>query len=811
MKLSYNWLQEFVPLDVTPQKLADLITMHAAEVEDIQILGQDITKVVVGEILEIKPHPKADKLQLTKVSIGKDTLEIVCGAKNIRVGQKVPTAVNGATLPGGVKIIAKELRGAKSEGMLCSADELGIEGVGPEGILVLDPQATIGEDVRKILGLEEAILDIKVLPDRSYLLSHVGAARDISAMRAKTLMLDTYGRTGADAITHSQIPNNGSVKIMDQVGCPRYSMIMLSNLRISASPAWLATRLKQLGVRPVNNLVDLTNYVMLELGQPLHAFDSAKLQGSKINVRKAKSDEQITTLDGVARKLDPDTLVIADSGKPIAIAGVMGGKESEIGQLTSGALIESASFEPKGIRATSQRLKLRTDASMRFERGVDPNLTAVALARLVELLPRAGLTDAQTSQIIDDYPAPLVRQPVRYKPTEVKRLTGIDVPFSEQIRLLQGLGMAIDDRNFQIEHELFITPPSFRQDVTTGADIVEEIVRLWGYERIPLTLPSAKLIPQPYDTDRHWSRRAKNILRGERFTEIETYSFTSKQLLETLHLDPAEHLALQNPMSPEQAYMRSSLVPNMLSVVKQNIDNGRHAMRIYELGRVFNIVKGKQFPTEPLMLCAAVVSAGARPNKPRSANPEEGAAEWTELGHALENILFHFGLDPRKLSRKPFTANPAFHHGRTALLEIGGEDIGLLGEVHPAVLAAMDINRAVAILDLNFAKLMQLAKDERIFTDIPKYPAVRRDVSLVAPLEMSASDVVATISKAGGDLLVDTELFDRYQGSKVGDGKKSYAFHLTFQSARSTLDDGAVQAQLTKIQAALENKKISVR
>ncbi|MFO0705114.1 MAG: phenylalanine--tRNA ligase subunit beta [Candidatus Andersenbacteria bacterium] len=547
MKLSYNWLQEFVPLDVTPQKLADLLTMKAAEVEGVEILGQDITKVIVGEILEIRPHPKADKLQLTKVSIGKDILEIVCGAKNIRVGQKVPTAINGATLPGGVQIVAKELRGAKSEGMLCSADELGLPGVGPDGILILDPQSPVGEDVRKVLGLEEAILDIKVLPDRSYLLSHVGAARDISAMRAKTLMLDSYGKTGAEAITHSQIPNGGSVKILDQVHCPRYSMIMLSNLRITASPAWLSTRLKQLGVRPVNNLVDLTNYVMLELGQPLHAFDSAKLQGRKVTVRRAKADEQLTTLDGVARKLDPEALVIADGSKPIALAGIMGGKESEIGNLTSGALIESANFEPKGIRATAQRLKLRTDASMRYERGVDPNLTAVALARLVELLPRAGLIEAQSSQIIDDYPAPLVRQPVRYKPTEVMRLTGIDVPLSEQIRLLQGLGMAIDDRNFAIEHELFITPPSFRQDVTTSADIVEEIVRLWGYERIPLTLPSAKLLPQPYDVDRHWSRRAKNILRGARFSEVETYSFVSKQLLQTLHFDPREHIALANP------------------------------------------------------------------------------------------------------------------------------------------------------------------------------------------------------------------------------------------------------------------------
>ena len=806
MKISYNWLQEFVPLDITPQKLAELLTMKAAEVEAVESLGQDVKQVVVGEILEIRPHPKADKLQLAKVSVGKDTLGIVCGAKNIRVGQKVPTAVVGATLPGGVKITSRELRGVVSEGMLCSADELGLQNTGPDGIFILDPEAKVGGDVRKIIGLEETILDLNVLPDRSYLLSHVGVARDIAAMRAKTLMLDSYGRTGADAITHSQIPNNGSVKILDQVACPRYTMIMLSNVRITNSPAWLATRLRQLGVRPVNNLVDLTNYVMLELGQPLHAFDSAKLHGSKINVRRAKEGEKITTLDGVEREVAPDTLVIADSSKPVALAGLMGGKETEITNLTSGVVIESANFESKGIRATSQRLKLRSDASMRYERGVDPNLTAVALARLVELLPKAGLVDAQTSQIIDDYPAPLVRQPVRYKPTEVMRLTGVDVPLSEQIRLLQGLGMSIDDRDFQVEQELFITPPSFRQDITTSADIVEEIIRLWGYERVPLSLPTAKLVPQPYDIDRHWSRRAKNIMRGMHYTEIETYSFVSEQMLRALHADPHEHIALQNPMSAEQAYMRSSLIPNALAAVKNNIDHGQGAMQIYELGRTFRLARDKKYPYEPLMLTALTVSGAAHPTKPRSTAPE-----WEQLAHALDALLFHFGLDPSKLVKKPFVANPAFHQGRSALLEINGESIGFLAEVHPVVLEQLGINRVVAVLDLEFATLMSLGKDERTFSEVAKFPAVRRDIALLAGLDVSAATIIDIIRTAGGELLVDIELFDRFKGGKLGAGKKGYAFHLTFRSAKSTLGDDAVHSQLKKIQLALEAKNISVR
>ncbi|MFH0830997.1 MAG: phenylalanine--tRNA ligase subunit beta [Parcubacteria group bacterium] len=811
MKLSYNWLAEFVPLDLTPQKLADLITMKAAEVESLELLGQTIKKVIVGEILEIRPHPKATKLQLAKVSTGKDTLEVVCGAKNIRVGQKVPLAGPGATLPGGLKIAAREIRGIKSEGMLCSPGELGLAGVGAgegagDGILILDPTAEVGADVRKLLGLEDAIIDIKVLPDRSYLLSHVGVARDISAMRAKTLLLDNYGKTGADAITHSQVPNNGSVKILDQVACPRYSMIMLSNLRVGPSPAWLATRLQHLGVRPVNNLVDLTNYIMLELGQPLHAFDQAKLHSHKIVVRRAKAGESITTIDGEVRQLEPDMLVIADQGKVLALAGLMGGKESEITNLTSGALIESANFDPKGIRATAQRLHLRTDASMRYERGVDPNLTAVALARLVELLPKVGLVEAQCSQIIDDYPAPLVRQPVRFNPTQVKRLTGVDIPFAEQIRLLQGLGMALDDRNFATERELFVTPPSFRQDVTTSADIVEEITRLYGYERIPLTLPNAKLVPQPYDVDRHWSRRAKNLLRGARFSEIETYSFVSRKMLLALQADPREHIALENPMSSEQAYLRSSLIPNALAVIQKNIALGRGAMHFYELGRTFRMVRGKPYPFEPLMLTVLVVSDEARRSKPRTEAPE-----WAELASVLDLLLYHLGLEPKLLKRKPFSANPAFHHGRTALLELNGEDIGYLAEVHPGVLATLDINRYVAVLDLEFYKLMAMAKDERRFTPIAKYPAVRRDLSLVADETLSAAEIIATITKSGGELLQDIELFDRYRGPKLDAGKKSYAFHLEFRSDKESLSDKAIAPLLQKINQALTAKKITLR
>ncbi len=809
MKLSYNWLKEFVPLDVTPQTLAEQFTMKAAEVEGVQLLGQDMQKVVVGEILEIRPHPRSTKLQLTKVSVGSDTLEIVCGAKNIRVGQKVPTALIGSSLPGGVAIAAREIQGVKSEGMLASAAELGLS-ADAAGILILPAEAAVGTDVRAVLGLDDAILDVNVLADRSYLLSHLGAARDIGAMRRQSLLIENYGRTGADLITNSAQKNSGSIQIIDPALCPRYSMIMLSNLRIAPSPAWLSARLQSLGVRPVNNLVDLTNYVMLEVGQPLHAFDQAKLTSHKMIVRPAKPGEKITTIDGVVRELTEDMLVVADQSKPLAIAGVMGGKESEIATQTSGALIESANFDAKSIRKTAQALKLRSDASMRFERGVDPNLTAVALARLVELLPKAGLVDATTSTIIDSYPAPLVRQPIRFQPTYVKRLCGVDVLLSEQIRILQDLGLIIDDRNYQTDGELLVTPPSFRADINVAADLVEEIIRLFGLEKVPRSLPLAKLIPQPFDSDRHWSRKIKNILRGAGFTEVETYSFADAKVLQALKFDPRENIALENPMSPEQAYLRSSLIPNALAIVTKNISYGRGAMRFFELGRTFRFVRGKEYAHEPLMLSVVEVSASGRTDSTKSGDVQE-PVEWRHLAQVLESILFHFGLDTSTLKRKPFTANPAFHDGRTALLEIGGEDIGFLAEVHPLALDELGINRRVALIDLEFDKLMRLARGERQFQPIPKYPAVVRDLSLIVDEKLPAQDVIAQLKKSGGDLLRDVQFFDRFTGKGIAAGKKSYAFHLVFQSDQKTLDEIAVNTALAAITKALAQKNILVR
>jgi phenylalanyl-tRNA synthetase beta chain len=804
MKLSYNWLKEFVQLDVTPQKMAELFTMKVAEVEAIETLGEDVQKVVVGEILEIRPHPKSTKLQLTKVSIGSDTLSIVCGAKNIRVGQKVPTALLGANLPNGVTIAAREIRGVKSEGMLASSEELGLPG-GPDGVLILDQSAKVGNDVRTELGLDDAIFDVTVLPDRSYLLSHIGAARDIAAMRRKTLQLETYGHAGANAITDSSQKNNATVSIVNPTVCPRFSMVELSNLRIQPSPFWLRSRLEHLGFRSVNNLVDLTNYVMLELGQPLHAFDLAKLHSRKIVVRQAKKKEKITTLDGVTRELDPETLVIADQSKPLDIAGIMGGKESEIGPLTSGALLTAANFDGRSIRSTSQRLKLRSDASMRFERGVDPNLTAVALARLVELMPKAGLTEARTSQVVDHYPAPLVRQPIKFAPALVKRMTGIEVPIGEQVRLLQDLGMTVDERSFNRDQELFVTPPSFRSDISIPVDLVEEVIRLYGYDRVPKTLPSAKLVPQPFETDRHWARKVKNLLRGASFTEVETYSFVSAEMLTLLNSDPREHIALQNPMSPEQAYLRSSLIPNSLSVIKKNIAQGRGHMRFFELGRTFRLARGKKYPFEPLMLLATEVSSGPR------ATESGRAPEWTFLAQVLESIVFHFGLEVSSLKRKPFKSNAALHHGRTALLEIEGEDIGYIAEVHPQVLETLGIDRRVAMLDLEFHKLMEMAHPERVFKGVPKFPSILRDVSLVMDKEILAQDVISIVKSAGKPLLHQVEFFDRFEGGTLGKDKKSYAFHLGFRSAEKTLDEKTVADVLKKISAALKAEGIAVR
>lgn len=802
MKLSYQWLKEFVPIDVTPKTLAEEFTMKAAEVESVEEQGRAISKVVVGEILEIKPHPEAQKLQLAKVSTGEQVHDIVCGAKNIRVGQKVPTALLGATLPE-MKIEARKIRGIESQGMLCSSDELGLPG-GVDGILVLDPASKVGTDVRAVLGLDDAVLDVKVLADRSYLRSHIGAARDIAAIRNQSIMLEEYGRPGAEAITGSKTANPHVPNVMDPSLCPRYSCVVLSNLQIAPSPAWLASRLARLGVRPVNNLVDLTNYVMLELGQPMHAFDRAKLAGSKVIVRPAKRGERLECLDGVTRELDPDTLVIADQDKVLAVAGVIGGTGSEISATTSGALIESANFQPRSVRRTSQRLKVRTEASSRFEHAVDPNLTAVAIARLVELLPRVGLQDAQVSQLVDAYSAPLVRQAFAFDPKLTDRLVGVSIPATEQARILQSLGMVVRESGA----ELLVTPPSFRADVSIPADLVDEVARIYGYAKVPRTLPTAKLVPQPYAADRHWSRKAKNVLRGAGFTEIETYSFVGAPLLASLEFDPAEHIALVNPMSPEQAYLRASLVPNLLDVVRRNLTTGSAAtnapMHLFELGRTFSRVRKSKYPAEPLMLCCLLVSADAR-------SRADGQAEWDSLVQTAEQLVFHFGLDVSSIKRTPFAANPALHPGRTALLSVDGADIGSIGEVHPKVLTALGIDRRVVVLDLKFDSLTKLARSERRYTPISQYPAVVRDLSIVVGADVAVGDVVAAVREAGGSLVRDVELFDRYTSGKLKAGERGYAFHVTLQSDDRTLSDKDVSTVWSKVEKALAAKHVSLR
>ncbi len=803
MKLSYNWLKEFVDLDITPQKLAELFTLKVAEVEEIEEQGQDLSKVVVGEILEIRPHPSADKVQITKISIGSDILEIVCGAKNIKVGQKVPTALVGAVLPGNFKISERKIRGVKSEGMLASAKELGLVD-DKTGILILDPGLEPGDKVAETIGLADTILEVDVLPDRSYLLSHIGAARDIAAMRKSQILLNNYGAQGAEIISKSKIQVERRVQLMDPTLAPRYSMIKLAGLKIGPSPAWLAVRLQYLGVRPVNNLVDLTNYVMLELGQPLHAFDQSKLAGNRITVRSAKEGESIQTIDGETKKLVPGMVVIADEKSPIAIGGIMGGKQSEISEKTSEAILEAANFDSVVIRKTAQKLKMRSEASLRFERGVDPNLTTVALARLIELLPKVGLADVKISQLVDEYPAPVVRQPIRYTPGLVEKITGIKIETTEQIRLLQSLGLSINESVQGNAEDLLVTPPSYRNDLNIPVDLVEEIIRLYGYNKIPITLPRSPLTPHVFDTTRHWSKKTKNILRGAGFTEIETYSFANKKELQALHFDPRAYLELENPPTADQSFLRGSLLPNALAVVKKNIANGVGPMRFYELGRTYRLVRGEAFPFEGLRLLVVEVS------KFSFKHGSKVLMEWNHLGQIMESMIFHFGLSPDLLSKKKIITTGAYHHGRAANLSLKKEYIGDQAEIHPIALSRLNIDRRVTVLDLDFDRLVNLSNLYHTYKPVPTYPAIVRDISMLIDDSFSLKEIIDTIKKSGGPSLDKVELFDKYIDERLSP-KKSVAFHLSFRSGKKTLRDKEVEPVIKKIASALTAKNIKIR
>jgi len=782
MKISYNWLKDFVKIKLTPEKLAEELTVKSFEVENVEKLGQGLEDIVVGEILDIKPHPQAEKLQLATVNIGKkEPVTFVCGAFNIKKGQEVPVVLVGTTLPDGTYVKKATIRGVESPGMLCSEKELGL-GEDHTGIMILDPKLKVGQSLARALEIEDTVFDIDVLPNRAHdCLSNIGIAREVAAIINVEFEIKNLELREDKSL---KIEDFVKVKVGDTKLCPRYTARVVSDIKVKDSPQWLKSRLQACGVRPINNIVDITNYVMLEYGQPMHAFDADKLTNKEIIVRRAKNGEKIITLDGEKRELTKDMLVITDSKKPIAIAGVMGGAEKEVKDTTKNIILESANFNSLSIRQTAAKLGLRSESSDRFGYGLDPNLASQAQDRAAYLMQELAQGKV-VSGMIDIYPKKVKPWKVKVNLGWLDKFLGVSVSKNKVLQILKSLQFGVKQKGRELE----VNIPTFRLDLTIPEDVAEEMARLYGYSKIEEQSPRGKLEPVPKNDQLYWENFIKDALSGAGFTEVYNYSFSGEKDLKILGKGAKDVLELVNPLNIELKYMRPSLVPGILQNVLSNLRNFDQ-FKIFELARVYIPKREGELPKEERRISGAMVSQQL----------------FYEAKGVVELLLNKLGISEKAVSFKLKAEGWIWHPGRTAEIRIDKEIIGVLGEIHPKILARLDIESKVAMFDLDFDKIITLVTTKKAFKKIPKYPAITLDLAFILAKKTLHDHLKNAILEAGKPLVTQVELFDVYEGKPLEKGKKSLAFHITYQAEDRTLKDKEVFKIQDKIIKALEKK-----
>lgn len=792
MRISYRWLKELVDFDFDPEELGRRLTLLGLEIESIERPGAGLRNVYIGRILDIKPHPDADKLVVCQTEVGKsEPLQIVCGAKNMKVGDLVPTAVVGATLPGDFTIARRKMRGVESQGMMCSAQELGL-GQDHAGLLILPDGLPIGADAIPLLGLDDAILEIEVTPNRGDWAGMIGVARELAASLGSTVRMPdaVVNETGAPVGTLS------SVTIEDSSLCPRYAGRVLTDVQIGSSPLWMIQRLIHAGQRPISNIVDITNYVMLETGHPLHAFDFHKLLENKIIIRRAKQNETIRTIDEQLRSLDEHTLVIADAKNPVAVAGIMGGYDSEVGDATTSIFLESACFQPQSIRRSSKALGLQSESSTRFQRGADPEMARFAIDRAATLINQiAGATVAKG--VLDEYPGnqPLRTVNLRYRRTNA--LLGGEVKAESQRKYLKLLGFNLQE---PAPEACAVEIPSWRYDVTQEADLIEEIARLHGYDKIPVTLPRVRKTEQVFAPAEKSLRRLRHFLAGLGLSEMMSLSFGSPADTARAGLDgtAATMILLENPLSENHAGMRVSLIPAMLQSVSTNLRRGVDAIGLFEIAKVYLPSEGQTLPNENLHLCIAL--AGRRGSRHWSVEPR--FSDFYDLKGIAESIADEFGAT---WTLQPIDS-PVFESGHAADVRLGDNDIGALGKVNSDVAERYEIDRPIYLMYLELDPFLTGSVPERYFQSVSVFPPSLRDMAVLLDASVQAGDVLETARNAGGKLLQRIEIFDVYTGKQVPEGKKSLALGLVFQAPDRTLTDKDTQKSWDKILRTLQDK-----
>jgi len=766
--------------------------------------------MVVGEVLAVNPHPNADRLKLATVSLSGQQLTVVCGAPNIAVGQKVPFAHAGAQLIDGhtgevVTLEPAKIRGILSEGMVCSEKELGIS-ESHEGIMVLPSEAPIGMPLSEYLG--DTIFDLEVTPNRPDCLCVVGIAREVAALTGQEVRLPKSDYEEEEQSIDALV----SVNIASPDLCPRYCASLITGVTISSSPVWLQQRLKSYGMRPINNVVDITNYVMLEHGQPLHAFDYHKLKGHKIIVRRAEKGEVMTTLDEVERILDEDVLVIADEEKPVAIAGIMGGLESEVTDETTAILLESANFARATIRRGARRFQLNSEASLRFEKGLSRELPLVALKRATRLFQELA-NGKVVKGVVDVYPGKVKPKGILVSTEGVKRLAGLEVGIDEIVRVLTSLGFECSQNVIASEAkqspQISVTTPYWRSDISCAADLVEEVVRIIGYDKIPTTMLSATLPQQEPSPRLELRERIRKIIVGLGFQEVLTYSLTSLEKLQKLSLIPLtpplekgdlegfEPLKVANPMTKEQEYLRPNLRAGLLATLAHNQKVDEDGIRLFEIGKVF-LPRGNELPQEKEMLCA--VLSGAKSDL--SWRGEKGELDFFNAKGVAENLLRGLRITTEFKPGSDQNLSPA----ESAEIITDGDRIGVLGILHPRVAQAFELSGTVCLIEIDLERLLTRSIGEKKYTPIYRFPAVSRDIALVVDEQTSYRQVESIIRSF--PLVTEVTLFDLYTGEQIPQGKKSFAIRIVYQSPEHTLTDDEVnqvqQKMLDRLSRELE-------
>jgi len=788
MKVSLNWLKDYVEIRMEIKELINLLTMAGLEVGQAISTGEGFDKIVVAEISSIRKHPNADRLSLVELKSGKEKFSIVCGATNIREGQKVPFALIGARLPDGVEIKRSKIRGEASEGMLCSEIELGL-GQDATGIMILPAELSSGVNFGEALGLKDTILDISITPNRPDCLCIIGVAREIAALTHQRVKYPTL----LPSDKREEIHQKTSVTLLDPDLCPRYVARMIEGVKIGPSPNWMKNRLEKVGVRSINNVVDVTNFVMMEYGQPLHAFDFELLEEGRIVVRRAQEGEGFVTLDGVKRILDGEMLMICDGVKPVAIAGVMGGLNSEIKEDTKIVLLESAYFNPMGNRRTSKELGLETEAAYRFGRGIDYGGCVAAANRAAQLIQESA-GGRVIEGVVDAYPSPIRPRPIRLRVRKIHQILGTEISTKQARIYLEDLELNVRDEDKDI---LIVTPPSFRGDLEREIDLIEEIVRMDGYEKIPLTLPKGPPSPEERSREFFLERKAIEILLQHGYYEVVTYSFTSPISWDFIGLYPEDPrrkcLQILNPLTEDYSVLRTSLIPGLMETARYNVTRKNSNLKIFELKKVFFAQEGEKLPKEVKYLVGLAMGIDQDPHWAFSPRP----IDFYDVKGCVEDLLETLQIEEIKFIRAEDI--PYLHPGKASKVLCGKEVLGVLGEVHPQVLDYYEIHGKAYLFEIDFEQMVKWAGEGKRFRPLPKFPAVYRDLSLVVDDELEVEKVAEAIWNFHQPSIDEVKLFDVYRGAPISEGKKGVSYRIRYQANDRTLTDEEVNRYHEKI------------